>query len=276
MWFADIGVVLGWVALICWVVLVALAFLLPRSGRTTAALLLTAPTRLPLLIGTGAAALLFAAQAGVVDTVADRTGAGLVDQAVWSWFVTHRVPAMTRVMTAVTSIGNTVAMALLALTGAAVLWRTRQRAAATLVVAATIGSSLLITGFKNLYSRARPPVAQRLTLETNAALPSGHSLGSMVVLGMLAAVVVILVRRPAVRILAVLAAAGGIPIIGISRLYLGVHWTTDVLTGWLLGGAWLAMCTTALVLLRHHRSEPWRDETHSAIARGLPADGVAR
>ncbi len=251
MWFADIGVGMAWVAMAGWVLLAVLAVVLPRFGRSTPALLLTAPTRTPLLVGTGAVALLFAAQAGVVDTVADSTGAGLLDRLVWAWFVAHRTPALDPVMIAVSTVGNTVGMAVLALIGAAVLWRLRRRPEAALIVIAAVGSSLLITGFKNLYARDRPPVAQRLTVETNAALPSGHSLGSMVVLGVLASVVVLLVRSLAVQILAVAVAAAGIVAIGISRLYLGVHWMTDVLTGWLLGGAWLALCLTALVLLRH-------------------------
>lgn len=276
MWFADIGVGVAWVAIACWVLLLTLSFVLPRFGRTTPALLLTPPTRLPLLIGSGAAALLFAAQAGVVDTVADLSGAGLVDQSVWSWFVAHRVPAMTWTMTKVSTIGNTVGMAVLALLGAIVLWRVRRRAEAAVVVIAAVGASVLVTGFKNLYGRARPPVAEQLTLQSNAALPSGHSLGSMVVLGVLAATVVILVRRPAVQVLAVLAAVAGIVTVGVSRLYLGVHWMTDVLTGWLLGGAWLAICVTALVLLQHRRSGPSGSEAQDATAGARTVDGASR
>lgn len=183
MWFADIGVGMAWLAIVGWVLVAALAVALPRFGRSTPALLLTAPTRTPLLVGAGAVVLLFAAQAGVVDTVADSTGAGLLDRWVWAWFVAHRTPALDQLMITVSTVGNTVGMAVLALIGAAVLWRLRRRPEAALVVIAAVGSSLLITGFKNLYGRDRPPVAQRLTVETNAALPSGHSLGSVVVLG---------------------------------------------------------------------------------------------
>ncbi len=274
MWFADIGVGAAWVALACWALLLTLAFLLPRLGRTTPALLLTSPTRLPLLVGSGAAALLFAAQAGVVDTVADLNGAGLLDQRVWSWFVAHRTPAMTWVMAAVSTVGNTVGMALLALLGALVLWRLRRGAEAAVVVIAALGASLLVTGFKNLYDRARPPVAEQLTMQSNGALPSGHSLGSMVVLGVLAAVVVVLVQRPALQALAVLAAVAGIVTIGISRLYLGVHWMTDVLTGWMLGGAWLAICVTALVLLDHGRSRTSETATQDALIDVRPGNGA--
>lgn len=254
MWFADTGVGLGRVAVACWVLVAALALVLPRLGRTTPALLLTAPTRLPLLVGTGAVAGLFAAQAGVVDTVADTSGAGLLDRVIWAWFVAHRTPALDGVMLAVSTVGNTVGMAVLALVGAAVLWHRRHRAEAVLVVTSAGGAELLVTGFKNLYGRPRPPVAEQLVVQRTAALPSGHALVSIVVLGMLAAVVVVLVRRPRVPLVTVLVAVAAVAAIGVSRLYLGVHWMTDVLTGWLLGGAWLAVCVTVLVVLRHRRS----------------------
>ena len=259
MWFADIGVVLGEIALAAWALTAVLAYALPRRGRRRPALLLSPLTRLPVVVGSGAVALLFAMQAGVVDTVADTSGVGLVDHTVWAWFVTHRTPGLTAVMRLVSTLGGTAGMAVLAVVAAAILWIRRRRADAVIVLVAALGASALVTGFKNLYARDRPPLAQRLTAESNAALPSGHSLGSMVVLGILAAVVVLTARRAAVQALALLTAAGGIAAIGIGRLYLGVHWMTDVLTGWVLGGAWLAACVTALLVRNRraaHRSPP--------------------
>lgn len=268
MWFADIGLGVAWAALAGWVLLLTLALALPRFGRTAPAALLGPPTRLPLLVGSGTAAVLFVAQAGVVDTVVDLADVGPLDQAVWSWFVTHRSPVVNGVMIAVSTAGDTAGMAVLALLGAVVLWRARRRADAAVVMAAALGARVLVTGFKYLYDRARPPVAQRLAVETNAGLPSGHALGSMVVLGVLVAVVVVQVRRLALHALAVVAGAAGIVAIGVSRLYLGVHWMTDVLTGWLLGGAWLAMCVTTLVLLRHRRPATVRGDAPAGPATG--------
>ena len=124
---------------------------------------------------------------------------------------------------------------------------------AFVVLAATIGAALLIDGFKRLYGRVRPPMAEQLMTETNPALPSGHALGSIVVLGVLTAVVVLATRHALLRVAAVATAALGVMTIGLSRLYLGVHWLTDVVTGWFLGGAWLAVCVTALCVLTRRR-----------------------
>jgi undecaprenyl-diphosphatase len=82
-------------------------------------------------------------------------------------------------------------------------------------------------------------------LETNQSFPSGHALASAAVLGVLA--LVLIPRRPCrvPRILLVAIAAAAAAMIGLSRLYLGVHWASDVVGGWLIGAMWLAVCLTA-------------------------------
>ena len=249
MWFADLGVGIGWLMLAAWTSLLILTHALPRLGWAAAPF----TVGMPVLAGTGVAAALFAAQAGVVDTVADPNAVGAVDGWTLGWFVAHRTVAVTTAMSAVSTLGGTIGMAVLALIGAALLWRIRRRAEAAIVLGAALGAAALVTTFKNLYDRARPPLADRLTVETNAALPSGHALGSIVTLGVLAAVVVLVARRPAVQAAAVALAGVAVVTIGVSRLYLGVHWMTDVLTGWLLGGAWLALCVTALAVVTSRR-----------------------
>lgn len=273
MWFADIGVVVAWILLAVWGVaagLVAVMSVRGRPGRVAGG---RGPARACALAGTGVAAVLFTAQAGLVDAVADSAGPGPLDQSVWAWFVEHRGVLATVVMTTVSLVGGTAGMALLAAVGAGVLWWRHHRAEAGIVVIAAVGAGLLSTGFKDLYDRARPPVAQRLTVETNPSLPSGHALGSIVVLGVLAAVAVLVLHRVATRTAAAAAAAAAIVLIGVSRLYLGVHWATDVATGWLLGGTWLALCVTALVTYRHHAAERTPPPPSGFNENGDPGSG---
>jgi undecaprenyl-diphosphatase len=149
-------------------------------------------------------------------------------------------------------------MAVTAAMAVALLLRSRRHVEAVTVAVAALGAGALVVGFKHLYGRARPPVTDQLVVQTNASLPSGHALGSMVVLGVLAVVGVLHIQRPAIRAGVVGLAVVLIAAIGLSRIYLGVHWITDVLTGWLLGGAWLAVCSTALLLARTPAVIAWR------------------
>jgi membrane-associated phospholipid phosphatase len=239
MWFADVAEALAATAAGMWilaaVVWIARPVLLPAGVRRV----------LPVA---GLPILLWAAQSEIVDGVADRHGTGPGDLAVWTWFVDHRTPVATWLMKAVTTAGGGLGMTALAVTATIVLAARRNWFAAGAVAVAAAGSSVLVVVFKDLYDRARPPLAGRLTGETNPSLPSGHALTSMVVIGVVVAVVYPALRRRTARVASVAVAALAVAAIGISRLYLGVHWASDVLVGWLLGGTWLAICLTVLMV----------------------------
>lgn len=191
----------------------------------------------------GTLGVLSAALAGLVtDNVVDREGLVGLDGPVLGWLLAHREPVTTGIATVVTDAGGTVAMAVLAaLTGAWLLWRGR-RGSAALVAATAAGAAVLLTVVKAVVGRARPPEAVRLMAETSASFPSGHTLGSTAVIGVVATMLAVSARRVCHRVMIAAAALVEVLAIGVSRLYLGVHWATDVLEGWLLGGAWLALC----------------------------------
>jgi undecaprenyl-diphosphatase len=173
----------------------------------------------------------------------------------------QRSVAATTVMTVITDLGGAIAMILVAaLTCVALLWQRRVRAALVMVVALG-GAGLLVVGVKNLLARPRPPQTWHLVVETNYSFPSGHALSSLVVLGMVAAVVATGTTRTWVRSGVVIGGAGAVVLIGVSRLYLGVHWPSDVLDGWLLGAAWLAVC---VAVLNHVEQRTTRPARHSA------------
>jgi undecaprenyl-diphosphatase len=272
--FADLQQGAGVLLSVCWLV-TALALCAYRVGlraTTTGGALgvpapgtLVAPARRvlrrPAVWGTGSASVLFTAHATVVDAVEDHGPLAAADRPVLGWFVAHRVPDWTAVMETASRYGGTLGTLVLALVAVALLvWRRHWWEAATVTVASA-GVAVLVPVFKALYGRPRPPVATQLVRETDLSLPSGHALGSIVIVGVVAVVAARLVRSVAVRVAALGTAAGTVVLIGASRLYLGVHWFTDVLAGWFLGAAWLAVCLAASAALTAGRAPVRRDGT---------------
>lgn len=263
--FADLGLVVAVLLAALWLVaLVALG----RGESSSRWVRLLSP---PACVVGGIGAVLLVSQAAVVDAVEDGTAVARWDRPVLDWIEGHRDGVLTAVMRAVSAVGGTVGMTVLAVAAVVVLIMCRRRPHAVLVAVTALGAAALDTGFKHLYERARPPLTEQLTPETTFALPSGHSLGSTAVLGVLAVIGLLLLRRGVWRAGAVVVAMAGVLIIGVSRLYLGVHWLTDVLTGWLLGGAWLAMCVTALLVYQLRRDARRRGR----VGEGGPVVSVA-
>ena len=158
------------------------------------------------------------------------------------WLIDRRSSPLTVVMTVFTTVGSSLALVPLALGVAAWLALAGgARREALLVAGTTLGAMLLSPLLKSVIGRARPEDSH-LVLVDSWAYPSGHSLTSAAVIGVLTTVV--WRRLPAGTARAVVAVAGVMLVVavGISRIYLGVHWPTDVLAGWLIGALWLAVC----------------------------------
>lgn len=231
-------------ALVLFVCAVPVAVLVPlarRAGWPDPAV------RRPVLLGVAVAVVLLLAQTAAVIGVETGQLAG-ADNSVLSWFLANRDGVATGVAIVASALGGTAAMTTLTVAAVLVLLYLRRWPTAVLVGASAAGAGLLVGGFKALYDRNRPPKADQLIHYGGHSLPSGHALGSIVVLGLLAAALVPALRG-ATRVWVVLAAAALVVLVGWSRVYLAAHWLSDVLTGWLLGGAWLALTVTGLMLL---------------------------
>lgn len=138
----------------------------------------------------------------------------------------------------ITALGSTVVLTMwVAVTALFLLFSGRVRSCAFVVAAAGTGM-LMSTGLKMIFNRERPDVIDHGLYVATASFPSGHAMLSAVVYLTLGALISELVR-PAWQKLYIIAVAAFLTcIVGFSRLYLGVHWPTDVLAGWAAGAAW--------------------------------------
>lgn len=190
--------------------------------------------------------------AGLADSATESDGLAAFDPGVTADAVSARSTLLTDLAHALTFFGDVPVLALLAAVAAALLWRrTRSLRAPGLLMIAMAGAAVLTYGLKLAIGRHRPGVAFVLgPVDTSFGFPSGHTLNSTVFLGTLVGLAWVGLRsggaRIAVASCAVLLSLG----IGMSRLYLGYHWATDVLAGWLIAATWLTIVGTAAYLTR--------------------------
>ncbi|WP_067687464.1 phosphatase PAP2 family protein [Nocardia jejuensis] len=163
--------------------------------------------------------------------------------------VDHRTSTMTTLAKAVSDIGDTQSMTAVAVIACLLLAWWRRWEQLLLVAITSMGAAVLVLGGKRLVGRDRPPVVDHLVTESSYSYPSGHTLGVTVVLGILLALAVPPLRTLA-RVAVLTIGIGFILAVSLSRSYLGVHWPSDLLGGWLIGGCWLALCLTLRPYLR--------------------------
>lgn len=142
----------------------------------------------------------------------------------------------------ITALGSLGVLGLMVLAAAGFLALAGRRRTALFVLAATGGGALASTLLKALFARPRPDIVPHETYVASASFPSGHAMVSAVVYLTLGALIARLAPEPRLKayILAVAVLLAGL--IGISRVYLGVHWPSDVLAGWAAGAAWALAC----------------------------------
>ncbi|MFD1212836.1 phosphatase PAP2 family protein [Arthrobacter sp. GCM10027362] len=210
-----------------------------------------------LLLGATAAVLLTALTGEVYESVVEADGVAMLDHPLLQAAMGLRSPGLDAAVTGFTNLAGTVGMPVLAGLAMLVLSLTRRSWMPVVLIATAGGGSLLMTlAGKHLTGRTRPPLADAVPpYEYSASFPSGHSLNSVVVAGIVAYVLVLRQHTLRARVLTVLAAAVFAVAVGLSRVFLGHHWFTDVLGAWTLGLAWLSLVITAhrLYLTVRHR-----------------------
>ena len=194
-------------------------------------------------------------------------GSTSFDSGITSWMVAHRTEALTRLARFLSAVGSQTILLPVAGVAALVLAGRRHLALAGLVVAAWGGAIGLYTVIKHFVHRPRPPAHIWLTKVTSTSFPSGHATQSLATFAALAFVLAVLAPRAGsiAKVLALILAGA----IGWSRVYLGVHWTTDVIAGWLIGAAWITIVFWVPSTTRA-AERPRRDEPRQPNERGAP------
>ena len=144
-------------------------------------------------------------------------------------------PGLTAAFGAITHLGSVLVVSVMTTASVAAFWLAGRHGAARLLGWTMAGSALLDNSLKFSFQRARPEPFFGLDMPGSFSFPSGHALFSTCLFGALAFVVASLIRSWPMRLAIWACAAGLIIAIGLSRIYLGVHYSSDVAGGWLAG-----------------------------------------
>ena len=192
--------------------------------------------------------------AGVTEDVLHHDPLTRFDLTLTTLFRAHATPLGDRIFRLVSALGSPVAMAIVGAGGGLFLLVRRKWVIVAAWVAAFAGAGMLTIALKNLIQRPRPAASAEFLYGTTFSFPSGHALGSLVGYGMLAYVIgATWVEGRRGRLEIVIGTAVLIIAIGLSRLYLGVHYFSDVVAGYAVGVLWLSVCISGLQVAQRRR-----------------------
>lgn len=198
---------------------------------------------LVLVIGGGFAVAFTAVSGEIYEGVVEKDDLSALDQPALDAALALRSPGLNAAITAFTNLGGPIGMPLLAGAAAVILALKRKSLLpVALMVIAAAGSLLMTVVGKDAIGRLRPPLEFAVPpFEHSPSFPSGHALNATVLAGVFAYLLILRQQHKRTRILTVIAAVLFAVAMGLSRVYLGHHWLTDVVVAWTLGVAWLAV-----------------------------------
>jgi undecaprenyl-diphosphatase len=168
------------------------------------------------------------------------------DVAVLRYIETHHSPLLDKAMLEITFLGTGLIVMTIVLVSGMFLWLTKHKHSALLLIVATVGAILLNSLLKMGFDRPRPQVFEWGQHTVSSSFPSGHAMSAATVYMTVAYLAARLQRRRASRVLTLVASTIVIVLIAMSRLYLGVHYPSDVAAGVVIGIAWAALCMAML------------------------------
>lgn len=191
----------------------------------------------------------------LLEAVLDNRTLVRFDLATSVWMHAHATPGGLRFFNAISELASPDTMAVLGVVVAVVLWGQGRRTACIAWGAAFVGGTVVQHIVKAAVHRSRPEYGAPFLSDQSFSFPSGHAMASIVGMGML---LYVLGRfwHPgrAWRLGSITAGIAVVVLVGVSRIYLGVHYPSDVLGGYAAGAAWMAVCVSGLTVAEHRRA----------------------
>ena len=257
----------AWVALLAGAVFWRPASTLDRPEWLAARCRTGAPTGLALTAAVLTLATSAWSLALVTFSVVHHTGLVRRDPRVLAFVTGHRAPWLTGLAKALTWLGSSIVLWPVVVIAGLGLWRWRRHwlpaVLPALALAGAWAGALLIKG---LVDRPRPPAGDRLTVVHGWSYPSQHAAQALATWGMLA-LMLMAGRSARARMLLAAGAALIAFVVGLTRLYLGAHWMTDVLGGWALAGVWDGLLIICYLLAQQTAAPPPEQQTGTAVYR---------
>lgn len=192
---------------------------------------------------------------GVAEDILTNDPLVAIDKQLTEWMEKHAVGSVTAIMLDVTFLGSVLFITAASLVTAIVLAVRRSWFLLSTLALASGGGSLLNLLVKQIFHRERPVFENPLVYLESYSFPSGHTMGATIFYGLLTVFLFHSVSRWRWRVLAVVIVTLLIALIGVSRIYLGAHFLSDVLGAMAIGLAWLSFSVTVVEVVRRRRRD---------------------
>ena len=199
----------------------------------------------------------------IAEEIGPATPQVAFDQQLAGWFNRQAHPTLTTAAQAISLLGSVAFLSAISVC-LGIYFAVRSRWNRFVALALTmLGGSLLNIVLKHFFQRQRPVLENPLVTLTSFAFPSGHTMGATLLYGILTLIALRFVKTPWQRVALIVTAISLIALIGLTRIYLGAHFLTDVLAAFAIGSAWLAFAWTTAETFRMRRQNAARQSEAS-------------
>jgi undecaprenyl-diphosphatase len=166
------------------------------------------------------------------------------------WLEARRSPVVDDIMMEATTLGDGIVLIMIVAVASVFLWLTKHRWSVYILIVGMVGGKFLNTLLKASFDRTRPSAVEWIDQVSSPSFPSGHAMGAFIVYGTVAYLVARLEPTKRLRFATWFVAIAIIVAIGVSRMYLGVHYPSDVIAGFAAGLAWVAFVASSVTAVQ--------------------------